>query len=98
MQFRWMSEIPPTGRKYSCVATTYEAYFSHGVPEYATQKYSQRTLTNMLHNAILTGEPIPEFWDHASPGSENIDINLPSRPREHREMFRDWYLQNCRIR
>jgi hypothetical protein len=50
----------------------------------------------MLHNAILTGDPIPEFRDYASSDSENIRINLPTRPQEHREMFRDWYLQNYR--
>jgi hypothetical protein len=97
MQFTCLSEISPTIPKYSRVATTYEAYFSHIVPRYATTKYSQRTLTDMLHNAIVMGEPVPEFRDHALSNYMDVNINLPPRPQEHREMFRDWYLHEyCR--
>jgi len=95
MRGTWLSEMSPTIRKYSRVAAAYEAYFSHKVPAYATMKYSQRGLTNMLHNAIVTGQPVPEFRDYVPSHSVDAESTLPPRPQEHRKMFRDWYLKNC---
>ena len=95
MQSTWLSEISPKIRKYSRAAATYEAYFSHRVPASATMKYSERALTDMLHNAIVTGQPGPAFRDCVPTNSVRANMTLPPRPREHREMFRDWYLKDC---
>lgn len=94
-QFTWLLEMSSSIRKYSRVAATYEAYFSHRVPAYAKRKYSQRALAEMLHNAIVKGEPISEFRDYVSSHSMDEKLAIPPRPQAHRQMFRDWYLNDC---